>query len=166
MKLNPKKCTFDVEEGMFVGHVVNTKGINAVLKNVEAMVKLQSPRTLKEVQSLNRKLASLNRFLSKSVKKSLTFFKPLKSYQRGPIGKKRFITNANLLYQPCIIKLGNKLHPHGKARSNIIARNKKVDKVLPSSSDSSHHGPTNQENLVKAREFRKNGKIGSGTRRA
>ncbi|GJU34993.1 reverse transcriptase domain-containing protein [Tanacetum coccineum] len=38
MKLNPKKCTFGAKEG-----------------------KLQSPRTLKEVQSLNGKLASLNR---------------------------------------------------------------------------------------------------------
>ncbi|GKD07373.1 reverse transcriptase domain-containing protein [Tanacetum coccineum] len=28
MKLNPKKCTFGVEEGMFLGYQVNTKGIN------------------------------------------------------------------------------------------------------------------------------------------
>nr|GEV11561.1 hypothetical protein [Tanacetum cinerariifolium] len=27
MKLNPKKCTFGVEEGMFLGYAVNTKGI-------------------------------------------------------------------------------------------------------------------------------------------
>nr|GEW83423.1 reverse transcriptase domain-containing protein [Tanacetum cinerariifolium] len=27
MKLNPKKCTFGVEEGMFLGYMVNTKGI-------------------------------------------------------------------------------------------------------------------------------------------
>ncbi|GKD97811.1 reverse transcriptase domain-containing protein, partial [Tanacetum coccineum] len=27
MKLNPKKCTFGVEEGMFLGYKVNTKGI-------------------------------------------------------------------------------------------------------------------------------------------
>ncbi|GJW43413.1 reverse transcriptase domain-containing protein [Tanacetum coccineum] len=32
MKLNPKKCTFGVEEGMFLGYKVNTKG----LKNAEA----------------------------------------------------------------------------------------------------------------------------------
>ncbi|GJZ77725.1 reverse transcriptase domain-containing protein [Tanacetum coccineum] len=44
----------------------------------EAVIKLQSPRTLKEVQSLNEKLASLNRFLSKSAEKSLPFFKTLK----------------------------------------------------------------------------------------
>ncbi|GJR50998.1 reverse transcriptase domain-containing protein [Tanacetum coccineum] len=29
MKLNPKKCTFGAEEGMFLGHIVNVKGIKA-----------------------------------------------------------------------------------------------------------------------------------------
>nr|GEW11260.1 reverse transcriptase domain-containing protein [Tanacetum cinerariifolium] len=38
---------------------------------------MTSPRTLKEVQSLNRKLASLNRFLSKAAEKSLLFFKTI-----------------------------------------------------------------------------------------
>ncbi|GKB99528.1 reverse transcriptase domain-containing protein, partial [Tanacetum coccineum] len=52
MKLNPKKCTFRVEEGMFLGY--------------------------KDVQKLNGKLASLNRFLAKSAEKSLPFFKTLK----------------------------------------------------------------------------------------
>ncbi|GKA71243.1 reverse transcriptase domain-containing protein [Tanacetum coccineum] len=78
MKLNPKKCTFGAEEGVFLGHVVSMKGIKACPEKAEAVVKLQSPQTLKEVQSLNGKLASLNRFLSKSAEKSLPFFKTLK----------------------------------------------------------------------------------------
>ncbi|GJV22136.1 reverse transcriptase domain-containing protein [Tanacetum coccineum] len=44
----------------------------------EAVLQLPSPRTIKEVQSLNRKLASLNRFLSKSARRSLQLFKTLK----------------------------------------------------------------------------------------
>ncbi|GKD18927.1 reverse transcriptase domain-containing protein [Tanacetum coccineum] len=40
--------------------------------------KLPSPQTVKEVQSLNGKLAGLNRFLSKSAEKSLPVFKTLK----------------------------------------------------------------------------------------
>ncbi|GJV42459.1 hypothetical protein Tco_1420899 [Tanacetum coccineum] len=79
MKLNPKKYIFDAEEGMFLGHVVNMKGIKACLENAEAMIKLQSPRTLKEVQSFNRNLASMNSYLSKSAAKSLPFFKTLKN---------------------------------------------------------------------------------------
>ncbi|GJY99343.1 reverse transcriptase domain-containing protein [Tanacetum coccineum] len=78
MKLNTKKCTFGAEEGMFLGYMVNMKGIEECPEKAKAVIKLQSPRTLKEVQSLNGKLASLNRFLSKSTEKSLHFFKTLK----------------------------------------------------------------------------------------
>ncbi|GJS45053.1 reverse transcriptase domain-containing protein [Tanacetum coccineum] len=78
MKLNPKKYTFGAEEGLFLGHVVSTKGIKACPEKVEAVVKLHSPQALKEAQSLNGNLASLNRFLSKSAEKSLPFFKTLK----------------------------------------------------------------------------------------
>ncbi|GJV36969.1 reverse transcriptase domain-containing protein [Tanacetum coccineum] len=78
MKLNPKKCTFRVEEGMFLGYQVNTKGIKICLDKVDAVLSLQSPKCLKYMQRLNGKLASLNRFLAKSAEKSLPFFKTLK----------------------------------------------------------------------------------------
>ncbi|GJU21191.1 reverse transcriptase domain-containing protein [Tanacetum coccineum] len=42
------------------------------------VLQLPSPRTIKEVQSLNGKLTSLNSFLSKSAEKSLPLFKTLK----------------------------------------------------------------------------------------
>ncbi|GKE92726.1 reverse transcriptase domain-containing protein, partial [Tanacetum coccineum] len=78
MKLNPKKCTFGVEEGMFLGYKVNTKGIKVCPDKVDDVLSLTSPKCLKDVQKLNGKLASLNRFLAKSAKKSLPFFKTLK----------------------------------------------------------------------------------------
>ncbi|GJS58793.1 reverse transcriptase domain-containing protein [Tanacetum coccineum] len=78
MKLNPKKCTFGVEEGMFLGYMVNTKGIKVCPDKVEAVLSLPSPKCLKDVQRLNGKLANLNRFLAKSAKKSLPFYKTLK----------------------------------------------------------------------------------------
>ncbi|GJU40271.1 reverse transcriptase domain-containing protein [Tanacetum coccineum] len=78
MKLNPKKCTFGVEEGMFLGYQVNTKCIKICPDKVDAILSLQSPKCLKDVQKLNGKLASLNRFLAKSAEKSLPFFKTLK----------------------------------------------------------------------------------------
>ncbi|GJX65133.1 reverse transcriptase domain-containing protein [Tanacetum coccineum] len=49
MKLNPKKCTFGAEEWMFLGHIVNVKVIKACPDKAEAVIQLQSPRTLKEV---------------------------------------------------------------------------------------------------------------------
>nr|GEY61639.1 reverse transcriptase domain-containing protein [Tanacetum cinerariifolium] len=77
MKLNPKKGTFGTVEGMFLGHMT-LEGIKPCPDKTEAVLQLASPRTIKKVQSLNGKLASLNRFLSKSAETSLLLFKPLK----------------------------------------------------------------------------------------
>ncbi|GJR94338.1 reverse transcriptase domain-containing protein [Tanacetum coccineum] len=63
MKLNPKKCTFGMQEGMFLGYKVSTNGLRACPEKADAVLSLPSPRCIKDVQKLNGKLASLNRFL-------------------------------------------------------------------------------------------------------
>nr|GEZ90751.1 reverse transcriptase domain-containing protein [Tanacetum cinerariifolium] len=78
MKLNPKKCTFGAAEGVFLGYVVAPEGIKPSLDKTTVVVQLPSLQTIKEVESLNGKLASLNRFLSKSAEKFLSLFKTLK----------------------------------------------------------------------------------------
>nr|GEU78349.1 reverse transcriptase domain-containing protein [Tanacetum cinerariifolium] len=78
MKLNPKKCSFGLAEGVFLGYVITPEGIKPCSDKTAVVLQLPSPRTVKEVQSLNGKLASLNRFLSKSAEKSLPLFQTLK----------------------------------------------------------------------------------------
>ncbi|GJT04299.1 reverse transcriptase domain-containing protein [Tanacetum coccineum] len=63
---------------MFLGYKVNTTGLKVCPDKVDAILSLPSPNCLKDVQKLNGKLASLNRFLAKSAEKSLPFFKTLK----------------------------------------------------------------------------------------
>nr|GEW35170.1 reverse transcriptase domain-containing protein [Tanacetum cinerariifolium] len=82
MKLNPKTCTFEMREGMFLGYKVNAEGLKVCPDNVELVLSLPSPKCLKDMQRLNGKLASLNKFLSTSAKKSLPFFKTLKKYTK------------------------------------------------------------------------------------
>ncbi|GKA02293.1 reverse transcriptase domain-containing protein [Tanacetum coccineum] len=65
-------------EGMFLGYKVNTDGLKVCPNKADAVLSLPSLICLKDVQKLNGKLASLNRFLSKSAEKSLPFFKTLK----------------------------------------------------------------------------------------
>ncbi|GJT81423.1 reverse transcriptase domain-containing protein [Tanacetum coccineum] len=67
-----------MRECMFLGYKVNADGLKVCLDKVEAVLSLPSLKCLKDVQRLNGKLASLNRFLSKSAEKSLSFFKTLK----------------------------------------------------------------------------------------
>ncbi|GJV39419.1 reverse transcriptase domain-containing protein [Tanacetum coccineum] len=75
MKLNTKKCLFGVEEGPFSGYLITKQGIKANPTKIKAVIELEQPRALKYIQSLNRKLAALSRFLSKGAKRSLPFFK-------------------------------------------------------------------------------------------
>ncbi|GJR37271.1 reverse transcriptase domain-containing protein [Tanacetum coccineum] len=67
-----------MQEGMFLGYKVSTNGLRACPDKADTVLSLPSPRCIKDVQKLNGKLASLNRFLSKSAEKSLPFFKTLK----------------------------------------------------------------------------------------
>nr|GEV62813.1 hypothetical protein [Tanacetum cinerariifolium] len=48
MKLNSKKSTFGIEEGMFLGYKVNTKGIKVCSNKVEGILSVPSPKHLKE----------------------------------------------------------------------------------------------------------------------
>ena len=49
MKLNPKKCSFGVEEGKFLGYIVTSEGIRANPKKTTAIAEMKSPSTLKEM---------------------------------------------------------------------------------------------------------------------
>ncbi|GJX62119.1 hypothetical protein Tco_0295019 [Tanacetum coccineum] len=67
MKLNLKKCSFGVEEGKFLSYMASSEAICANLKKTSILADIQSPRMLKEMQSLAEKLAALNRLLAKYV---------------------------------------------------------------------------------------------------
>nr|GEX86879.1 reverse transcriptase domain-containing protein [Tanacetum cinerariifolium] len=99
MKLNPKKCSFGVKEGNFLGYMVTSKGFRANPKKTKDLADLQSPRTLKEMQSLSEKLASLNRFFSKSAERSLPFFNTLKNIIKENKREYRWMEEAEEAFQ-------------------------------------------------------------------
>ena len=78
MKLNPSKCAFEVTAGKFLGFMVSQRGIEVNLEKVQAIMELAPPKTIKEVQNLNGKIAALNRFVSQAIDKCLPFFCTLK----------------------------------------------------------------------------------------
>ena len=78
MKLNPSKCVFGVTAGKFLGFMVSQRGIEVNPEKVRAILEIESPRTVKAVQSLNGKVAALNRFVLKATDKCLPFFQVLK----------------------------------------------------------------------------------------
>nr|GEW62049.1 reverse transcriptase domain-containing protein [Tanacetum cinerariifolium] len=79
---NTSACK-EIEELMKAG--ILRKGIKSNPSKVKVDTDLEQPRVLKDIQSLNGKLVSLSRFLSKGAGRSLPFFKVLKSCK----GKKK-----------------------------------------------------------------------------
>ena len=73
-KLNPNKCAFGVTAGKFLGFMVSQRGIKVNPEKVKAIMELEPPRMVKEVQNLNGKIAALNRFISKATDKCLPFY--------------------------------------------------------------------------------------------
>jgi hypothetical protein len=49
MILNPNKCVFGVSSGKLIGYMVSSRGIDANPTKVEAIEKLQLPRTRREI---------------------------------------------------------------------------------------------------------------------
>ena len=78
MKLNSSKCAFEVLLRKFLGFMVSQRGIEANPDKIQAILNMEPPKNIKEVQSLTRRVATLNRFVSKAIDKCLPFFKVLK----------------------------------------------------------------------------------------
>ena len=78
MKLSPAKYVFTVASRKFLGFMVSQRGIEANLDKVKAVIEIKSPKTIKEVQILTRKIAALNKFISRATDKCMPFFKVLK----------------------------------------------------------------------------------------
>jgi hypothetical protein len=93
LKLNPEKCVFGVKNDKFLGCLVSTKGIEANLSKIEAILRIEPPNSKRGAQRLAGRLVSLNRFISRSTERNLPFFEILKSaevFQWGPTQQKAF----------------------------------------------------------------------------
>ena len=75
IKLNPSKCTFGVTTGKFLGFMVSQRGIEVNPEKVRTIMELAPSKIVKEVQSLNGKIAALNKFVSWAREKFLPFFR-------------------------------------------------------------------------------------------
>ena len=79
MKLNLSTYAFGVTTGKFLRFMVSQRGIKANLDKIRAIIEMAPPKNAKEVQSLNDKIGTLNRFVSRATDKCLPFFRTLKN---------------------------------------------------------------------------------------
>ncbi|KAL5562780.1 hypothetical protein UlMin_032527 [Ulmus minor] len=78
MKLNQSKCAFGVSSGKFLGFMVNHRGIEANPAKIQALLDMEPPRKMKEVQRLTGRIAALNRFISRATDRCKPFFQALR----------------------------------------------------------------------------------------
>ncbi|XP_075486400.1 uncharacterized protein LOC142526012 [Primulina tabacum] len=81
IKLNPARCIFGVKSGKFLGFIVTDRGIEVNQEKVKSVLCMPSPRSVKEVQKLTGRIASLSRFISRSAHRSYPFFQVLRKAQ-------------------------------------------------------------------------------------
>lgn len=74
MKMNPAKCRFAVASGELLGFLFTHRGIEANLKQINALIDMVFPRTKRKVQRLTGRVAMLNQFISRSTDKCLPFY--------------------------------------------------------------------------------------------
>jgi len=81
-KLNPTKCVFGVPSGKLLGFIVSHRGIEANPEKINAILNMEAPASIKDVQKLTGCMAALNRFLSRLGERGLPFFKLLKKQDK------------------------------------------------------------------------------------
>ena len=75
MQFNSDKMCLQGESPQIPGLYDYKEGVKANLYKCRAIIDISSPSTVKEVQSLARKVSALSRFMTKAVDKVAHFFK-------------------------------------------------------------------------------------------
>jgi hypothetical protein len=79
LRLNLEKCVFGIHKGKVLGCLVSTKGIKANPDRINALIEMQDPVSVQDVQKLTGRVAALNRFIPRAAERSLPFFQVLRS---------------------------------------------------------------------------------------
>jgi hypothetical protein len=74
LKLSPEKCIFGIHKGKVLECLVSTKRIEANPDKIKALIEMQDPVSVKDVQKLIGRVAALNRFIPRPAERSLPFF--------------------------------------------------------------------------------------------
>jgi hypothetical protein len=68
LKLHPEKCVFGITKGKILGCLISAKRIEANPDKIRAIKEMEEPKTKKDIQKLNGRVAALKRFISRSAK--------------------------------------------------------------------------------------------------
>jgi hypothetical protein len=65
LRFNPNKCTFGVNVGKLLGHMLNSRGIKVDSIKIKAILEMPSPKTEKEIRGFLGRLQYISRFIAR-----------------------------------------------------------------------------------------------------
>ena len=64
LRLNPKKCTFEVTSGKRLGYMVSERGIEVGPDKIRVILNMPAPRTEREIRGFLGRLQYISRFIA------------------------------------------------------------------------------------------------------
>ncbi|XP_015948695.1 uncharacterized protein LOC107473628 [Arachis duranensis] len=121
-----------MEAGKFLGFMITQRGVEANPEKCQAILQMKSPGSIKEVQRLAGRLASLSRFLGASATKALPFFNLMKrgiAFEWTPACEEAFQHFKEILATPPVLgkpKEGEPLYLYlaitGETLASVLVR--------------------------------------------
>jgi hypothetical protein len=96
LKLNPTKYFFGVPGGQLLGFLVSARVIEANPKKIQAILTMEKPTKLHQVQQLAGRIAALSRFVARLGKKALPFYALLKMTDKNLNGQKKRMQHLHI----------------------------------------------------------------------
>ena len=130
LRFNPEKCVFGVDRGKFLGFMLTQHDIEANPEKCNAIIKMRSPSSVKEVQRLIGRLTAISRFLPKLAEKTQPILQLLKKSAKFTWNddcEQVFQKLKATLTSPSIL---HKLHTHQPLLVYIIATDPLVHNFL------------------------------------
>jgi hypothetical protein len=78
MKLNPMKCIFGIPAEKLVSFIFSERGIKVNPKKIDAILKMEKPHCIRDVQRLAGCITAVSRFISRLGEKALPLYRLLK----------------------------------------------------------------------------------------
>ncbi len=78
LRLNPNKCTFEVNAGKLLGHMVSSRGIEVDITKIKGILKMPLPKTENEIKGFLGRLQYISRFILRLTTTCEPIFKLLK----------------------------------------------------------------------------------------
>ncbi|XP_027155826.1 uncharacterized protein LOC113756302 [Coffea eugenioides] len=130
MRLNPKKCTFGVRSGKFLGFLVSREGIRANSDKLQAIMDMAPPKSVKEGETLFLYLSACNEAVSAVlVREDNGAQRPIYYVSRALQGPETRYTPAEKLVL-ALVHAARKLRPFFQAHSITVLTDQPLRQIL------------------------------------